>query len=195
MAERLIFLVRHGQYHFDGQNRGRLTELGWEQARYTGDLLQRYRVNRILCSTLPRAQETAKVIGRMAKRTPQEDELLVEAVPSIPPRMAETILQMMENDPTLTHAAIHEHKKRADAAFERYFVPVEGDAYQIDVLVAHGNIIRYFACCALGVNHDTWAKFDIGHASISSVTIGANGAMSLVSWNEMHHIPGDMRSS
>lgn len=59
-----LWLVRHGQAAFDSGDYDRLTELGWQQARWLGEHLSEMRIgfDRIAAGTLRRQQETAQAL-------------------------------------------------------------------------------------------------------------------------------------
>src|SRR5687768_13188710 len=80
-----LLVLRHGQSQADLEDRheGRadfpLTELGREQARRVGAwLAARYRVDRIVASTLIRAAETAEIVGRALGVAVEPDPALME---------------------------------------------------------------------------------------------------------------------
>jgi serine/threonine-protein phosphatase PGAM5 len=192
MTLRMLYLIRHGQYDTGIQHRdgGSLTKLGQEQANYAAQAVAHLPITAIHVSTMIRAIETAKVISKAVKVELQTTDLLREAIPSIPPRIAEHILALMQADPSLTHETIHEERKRADAAFEHFFTaPEEGGPNIHELLVCHGNILRFLCCRALDINIDTWAKMNIYHCGISSISIDAQGRMRLVTHNETRHLP------
>jgi serine/threonine-protein phosphatase PGAM5 len=192
MTLRTLYLIRHGQYetgdpHRDG---GSLTPLGNKQAQYVAKAFAQIPVHTIYASTMLRAVETANIIAKTIEMSYQTTELLREAIPSIPPRIAEQILALMKNDPNLTHESIHEERKRADAAFEHFFTAAAENAQPInELLVCHGNILRYLICRAIDINVDTWAKMNINHCGISSISIDSQGRMRLVTHNETRHLP------
>ncbi|MCI0708683.1 MAG: histidine phosphatase family protein [Chloroflexi bacterium] len=193
MLYRTLYLVRHGQYDTaatvtDG---GSLTDLGKVQAEAAGKALEDIPINMIYASTMVRAIETANLIANIVRADFLVTDLLREAIPSIPPRIAEHILAMMEQDPDFTHQSIYDDQKRADEAFERYFIAPEDEDEHV-VLSSHGNIIRYLTCKALGVNVDTWAKMNINHGSITTITVDEQGLMRLVNYNETGHLPRDI---
>ena len=74
----MLYLVRHGQTPYNVENRLQgqldipLSETGREQARELGERLKAEgpRVNKLYCSTLSRAGETARIIGRALMLTP-----------------------------------------------------------------------------------------------------------------------------
>ena len=192
MTLRTLYLIRHGQYDTGNQHRdgGSLTQLGREQAKYAGQAFAHLPIHAIHASTMLRAVETANIIAKELNTDYKTTELLREAIPSIPPRIAEQILALMKNDPNLTHESIHEERKRADAAFEHFFVaPAEDSAPVNELLVCHGNILRYLCCRAIDINVDTWAKMNINHCGITSISIDWQGRMRLVTHNETRHLP------
>lgn len=171
---------------------GSLTDVGKQQAECVARVLDGVALTSVVASTMLRAIETAAII---AEATPIEytvTDLLREAIPSIPPRIATHILDLMARDPNITHESIHEDQKRADEAFNQFFVPPQDEDDTHDVLVCHGNILRYLMCKALGVNADTWAKMNINHCGITTIMIDENGLMRLHSHNETRHLPIDL---
>jgi serine/threonine-protein phosphatase PGAM5 len=196
MALRTLYLIRHGQYqtgvkHPDG---GSLTEKGCQQARIAGAALAHIPFSAIYASTMTRARETAVLI---AEHVPVEiylTDLLREALPGIPPRFAEEILGMMQRDPSITHETIHQDRLRADQAFEQFFIPPDEKSDTHEALVCHGNMVRYLTCKALGIHVDTWAKMNIHHCGITTITVDEQGSMRLVSHNETRHLPLELVS-
>src|SRR5262245_20748270 len=144
MSLRTLYLIRHGQYETGVQHRdgGSLTALGIEQAKCAAQAVAHLPINAIHASTMVRAVETANIIAQAVQMDYQTHDLLREAIPSIPPRIAEHILALMQNDPSFTHESIHEERKRADAAFEHFFTAAPDDDAPIhELLVCHGNIL------------------------------------------------------
>jgi len=192
MTVRTLYLVRHGQYDLSAKviDGGSLTELGKMQAEHAGLALAHMPIDVIYASTMTRAIETAHIIAQVLKKDFMTHEVLREAIPSIPPRIASQILEMIERSATFTYDSINEDKKRADKAFEQFFVPPEPDSEgSHEVLVCHGNILRYLTCRALDINVDTWAKININHCGITSISIDEQGRMRLISHNETRHMP------
>ena len=196
MAFRTLYLIRHGQYdtkvkQADG---GSLTDLGKQQAGYVATALKDIPITKIYASTMVRAIETGNIIAQANEHQYAVSDLLREVIPSIPPRIATLVFQMMATNPNITHESIHEDQQRADEAFDKFFIPPEGDDDTNDVFACHGNIIRYLTCKALGVNTDTWAKLIINHCSITTISIDSDGLINLQSYNETGHIPTNLRT-
>ena len=191
---RMIYLVRHGQYDTSVTDKdgGGLTDLGREQAHLVGEALEYLPVERLISSTMSRAIETADIMAEYVEGERTKSDLLREAIPTIPPRFAEHFIDLMNRDPNFSHEAIHDDKQRANEAFETFFIPPSlANVDQHDIIVCHGNIMRYLTCKALDINVDTWGKLDIDHCGITIISVDSQGLMRLVSHNETRHIPFD----
>ena len=83
-----LWLVRHGQAAFATDDYDRLTELGWQQARWLGEHLRDLGVgfDRIAAGTLRRQQETAQVLAEVLGGT-------VETVPGLEEYDSDRLLQ------------------------------------------------------------------------------------------------------
>ncbi|MGJ3241043.1 MAG: histidine phosphatase family protein [Anaerolineae bacterium] len=192
MTTRTLYLIRHGQYDTSVKTAdgGSLTDTGREQAKHAGEAVARIPVDALHASTMTRALETATIIAERLNMPYQTHEVLREAIPTIPPRVASEILNLMEHDPEFTHDTIHQDKKRADEAFAHFFTaPASDEPSRHEVLVCHGNIIRYLLCRALDINIDTWAKLDINHCGLCIVTIDEQGRTRLITHNATGHLP------
>lgn len=196
VAQRTLYLVRHGQYDTSVRtpDGGSLTEIGKQQAEYVAKAIKELPITSIYASTMVRAIETGNIIAQAKQMNYAVSDLLREGLPSIPPRIATQILEMMAYDPNLTHESIHEDGQRADEAFTHFFAPSKNDEDAHDVLACHGNLIRYLTSKALGVTTDTWAKLNINHCSITTVMVDENGALQLHSYNETGHLPAAMKT-
>ena len=191
MAQRILYLVRHGQY--DPQTRtadklgGRLTELGRTQAHLTAERLRHLPITTIHHSTLRRASETASIIASAVTAVPlRPARVLWECLPCIPPHLTQQFAHLSE-------AVIEKDALQAERAFERYF-KAAAKITRHEIIVCHGNIIRYLVCRALQVPVESWANTDIHNCGISEVAIESDGRMMLISHNDTGHLPYDLRT-
>ena len=83
-----LWLVRHGQAAFATDDYDRLTELGWQQARWLGEHLHELgvRFDRIAAGTLRRQQETARALAEVLGGA-------VETVPGLEEYDSDRLLQ------------------------------------------------------------------------------------------------------
>ena len=179
---RRVVLIRHGQY--DEHDTGSLTALGRKQAAHTGHAFVGARVDSMLASTLIRAKETAAIVRESIPHVKlSHSALLCECVPT--PLPASLRLGL---DP----AQIRVDRERADKAWDKVFRPTK--ASRTDLVVCHGNIIRYFVCRALGVPVKSWVKMQSLHCGISEVSVLPNGETRLASYNDTGHLPRELRT-
>lgn len=194
MGIRYLYLVRHGQYDIESQEElgGNLTGIGREQAQATAEALSQLPIRSVYTSPWQRAQETAAIVcERLTGIQPQIVPELVELIPAIPARDAYFFAM---HRPNLTREHIEETRAVADEAFNRLFCPspVQED-FPHEVVVCHGNIIRYFVCKTLGVPADTWTNMETNQCGITRCAIEADGRMRLISMNDTGHLPLALR--
>lgn len=89
-AVRHLILIRHGQYNLDGATDAEryLTEMGRKQAACTGERLKLLKIpfDKMIRSTMTRAQETGKIISTHIANIPIENCSLIEEGAPIAPQ-------------------------------------------------------------------------------------------------------------
>lgn len=185
MGTRIIHVVRHGQTAQGGppdELGNGLTSLGQRQARRVTLRLSDLPVSVIHYSTLRRAAETAHIIAEQFPGVPvRPSRLLWECIPGLP-------VTVRNDYPAISRRAAARDWKRAGLAFDKYFRPVRGgDRHEI--IVAHGNLIRYFALRALGVTPGLWSQTDIRNCGLSEIHVESDGVTMLIALNDAGHIP------
>jgi serine/threonine-protein phosphatase PGAM5 len=197
MAQRMLFLIRHGQYEStpdDGELGGLLTDLGKQQAQVVGAALSGLNLSAIHCSSMRRAEETAQIISQLTPTLdPTPTRLLWELIPTIPPHLEEVFQVMAAQNPYFNIEDVLQNREYADQAFDTFFRPSNNSADNL-ALVCHGNIIRYFVCLSLGINPDKWSDMYINHCSLTSILVEPNGNRVLTSYNETGHLPKHMKT-
>lgn len=190
MAKKTLILVRHGQYHkcTDDQPE-QLTTLGKKQAQYVARRLSEYQIDRIIHSSMPRAAETAQIIKERLnhRKTFLSCDELRECVPGFPKNRRKksgfTDLKKLKD-----------HQAQAERAFKKHFKTPQKSS--VEVLVCHGNIIRYLVSKTLGVDTLAWTKMDIHQCGITIIEIKSTGdnKRTLISHNDVGHIPLEQRT-
>jgi len=179
---RTLFLVRHGQYSSEG-----LTRLGKMQAAHTARRMRRVPATAIYCSTMKRAVETAEIIAREHRGLPlRRARLLRECLPGLPPALRQEL--------GITTETMRRGKDQADRAYRRYFKRSPGREL-CDVLVCHGNLIRYLVCRALALGAYAWCSLGSAHCGITVIRIMADGELVLDSYNDTGHLPERLRKT
>ena len=182
---RTVYLIRHGDYNYNDPKdevtgRG-LTRLGREQAKFVATRLSQLPVpiRSLHSSMLLRAVQTADVVAGVLKLPVDHDSLLNECTP---PTNRPDIMA------TLRPGEADSAQAQLDRAWFQYFdVSQNGDAH--DVLVCHGNVIRWFVCRALGADTKQWGSMEIGNCSMTIITIKPDGTARLVMFDDVSHIP------
>ncbi|XP_065091422.1 serine/threonine-protein phosphatase Pgam5, mitochondrial isoform X2 [Ochlerotatus camptorhynchus] len=189
---RHLILVRHGQYNMDGRSdlERYLTEKGQKQAAISGERLKELDINfdKIVRSTMTRAQETAKIMSISLPELKLYDDALLEEGAPIPP------------EPPVGHwrpeISFFEDGARIEAAFRKYFHRAEPDQKQdsYTLIVCHANVIRYFVCRALQLPPEAWLRISLGHASLTWISIMDDGRVTLRTLGETGHMPRELLS-
>ena len=186
MGTHIIYLVRHGQMAkgdpSDELEKG-LTPLGQRQARRVALRLSGLPVSAIHYSTLRRAAETAQIIAEQFPAVPlRPSRLLWECLPGLP-------VTVRKYYPDISRREAERDWRRAGRAFAKYFRPVRGNDRH-EIIVAHGNLIRYFALRALGVSPKMWTQSDMRNCGLSEIHVHPDGVTMLIALNDTGHIPG-----
>jgi serine/threonine-protein phosphatase PGAM5 len=190
-AARTIVLVRHGNYVDDPGADPRLgphlSPLGVAQAHLVGARLAGLpvRFDALYASPLQRARDTAAVIaGDFPGRHFEVVDDLAECTP--PTRRTEITAHDKSEDLAACQAQL-------DRAFARFFRPAVGHE-ETDLLVCHGNVIRYLVTRALGVDTKAWLEMSPGHASITRIRVEADGRFKVISVGDVGHLPSNLRT-
>jgi serine/threonine-protein phosphatase PGAM5 len=210
MATRHLYLVRHGQRETgpgpDALGPG-LTVLGWKQAHQAARRLAKLKIDVIHTSSLRRTMETAQILAVEQASLPiRPSRLLWECIPALP----ETVWEWFKAHPEPAEGKIPEailpwraiwgelgdpeqlvdDFEQAREAWKKYFIPAKGKDRH-DIIVCHGNLIRYFVVRALNAPPESWIQMDIYNCSISEVAVETDGRARLVSHNESGHLSAD----
>ncbi len=186
-VRRLIFL-RHGQYDELALSRGggALTPLGRKQAAHTAKALRQLPVSVVWSSTLRRASETASIVASKQPRARvKRSSLLCEVVPTKLPRSIKLRVRV-----DATH--VKNDRIRADRAFTKLFRAAQGE--RTEIVVCHGNLIRYLVCRALGIEPKLWMRLDSTHCGLTEFRVLPRGVVRVVRYNDVGHIPPSMRT-
>ncbi|ESN91738.1 hypothetical protein HELRODRAFT_70034 [Helobdella robusta] len=187
MKARNILLIRHGEYDF---NTGKLTDRGCKkQASHAAYRLKQMNISvgPVYHSTLTRATETASIIHKNL-RLPFPliaDSMLEEGGPT-PPNPTISYWSLPERD-------YHVDGPRLESAFRRYFFRPDDNDGQTnkitnEVIIAHGNIIRFFVLRSLQLPTNTWMRMFVAHASITRLHIQHDGIVSMSLFGDSGHI-------
>ncbi len=179
--------MRHGQYVVE--TGGSLSELGREQARATASWLGRHldgqKVDTVWSSTLPRAKETAAIVANHlhAEKVVRHANVRAASV------LREGMYTKVKGYEVPASERL-EDRERADAAYARFFKTSRSD--RLDLVVCHGNLIRYLVCRAIDVPIARWTRMNSNHCAITRILVRDSGAIRVVSYNETTHLPAEL---
>ncbi len=189
---RSIFLIRHGHYdesderdEFAGKG---LTPLGIAQTRLLSTRLKAMSVefSSLTSSTMTRARQTGMVINEEFPELEfNQNELICECTP---PSWRKDI--MIGLDTTEKEQCV----KNIEQAFKEFFTPSPDANDRNDIIVCHGNVIRYFVTKVLKVDTMSWLQMSITNCSLTIVRIKPDGTMKLDAFSDYGHIPENMRT-
>jgi serine/threonine-protein phosphatase PGAM5 len=192
---RHILFIRHGQYTMAKEDEGRkLTDLGRAQARLTAEHLatlayQRpMQIEKIYSSNLCRARETAEIIANQFPNVQfEQDALLAEGVPcASSPGLG---LDVDEGDLDRLETAFHKYMHRLHLD-KKGGANGTGDVYEI--IVCHGNVIRYFCCRLMQLPPEAWSRFEINNCGVTHITIKPTGTVTMLSLGDTTPIPDEL---
>lgn len=189
---RTLYLIRHGQYDHDDDRDpdiGKaLMPLGIAQSRLVANRLKTLpvKMSSLISSTMTRARQTAMIINQDFQELElQQTRLIRECTP---PTWREDIME--GEDPEELKICTD----NLDVAFSQYFIPSPDEEDRNDIIVCHGNVIRYFVTKVLKVETMSWLQMTTGNCGLTVVRIKSDSSMKLVSFNDMGHIPPNLRT-
>jgi serine/threonine-protein phosphatase PGAM5 len=160
-----------------------------------------------------RAKETAALIAKQfqeEKMTPQKpDPLLNEALPApmipIRPDIPGATEEIDLNHDRIEEAFqkyFYRDDKDDDSnvikkAFQKYFYRDDGESNanidndEFEIIVCHGNVIRYFFCRALQLPPEAWLRMQTLNCSITYIVIRPNGMVSARMMGDIGHLDYD----
>jgi serine/threonine-protein phosphatase PGAM5 len=192
-GSRTIYLIRHGQYDQNDERdpdigKG-LVPLGIAQARLVADRLKNLHVNitSLISSTMTRAHQTAMIINEdFPELELQQSGLIRECTM---PTWRQDIMDKEDPNDMLNCT------NNLDSAFAIYFTPSPDEQDKHDIIVCHGNVIRYFVTKVLNVESLSWLQMTVTNCGITVVQVKPGGTMKLESFNDVGHIPVNMQTS
>lgn len=189
---RTIYLIRHGDYNqtdeVDEFTGNELTPLGIAQARLLSARLKSIQVKftSLSSSIMTRARQTAMIINEeFPDLELKQNELISECTP---PTWRKDV--MAESD----SSELAECVANIEKSFKEYFIPSPDENDRNDIIVCHGNVIRYFITKVLNVDTMSWLQMSITNCSLTIIRIKPDGSMKLDAFSDYGHIPENMRT-
>lgn len=189
---RSLYLIRHGEYNIsdtsDAKIGKELTPLGIAQTRLLAARLKSMSVEftSLTSSTMTRAHQTAMVLNQEFPNLElKQDELICECTP---PTWREDVMA------DETKSDLNNCVENLEEAFLEFFIPSQDANDRNDIIVCHGNVIRYFVTKVLKVDTMAWLQMSITNCSLTIIRIKPDGTMKLDTFSDYGHIPENMRT-
>ena len=186
---RNVWLIRHGEYVHgveDDPDEGELVALGRQQARLVAARLAGYPITftSLQASSMNRARQTAEILVEFfPQMTPALQVDIRECTP--PTTRADIMAGLGPGEPEGCQSTLED-------AWLRIFRPAEGTADENDIVVCHGNVIRWFMARAVGNASVNWLQASIANCSLTVIQVRADGSVKLISFADSGHIPWGM---
>jgi serine/threonine-protein phosphatase PGAM5 len=84
--------------------------------------------------------------------------------------------------------------KNIEQFYRESFIPAPAAGDRHELVVCHGNIIRYFVAKALRVDTMSWLQMSISNCSLTVIRVMSDGKMKLDAFGDYGHIPENMRT-
>lgn len=188
-AARVIVLVRHGNYDEDPKADAKLgpplSPIGVAQAHLAGARLAGLGLHfdAFYVSPVQRARDTAAIIAQdFPGSSFKVDDDLAECIP--PTRRKEITKDVKPAD-------LASCKAQFDRLFDRYFHPAQG-TQKAEMLVCHGDVIRYLVTRALGVDTMAWLEMSVRNASITQILVEPDGRFKVITVGDDGFMPANL---
>jgi probable phosphoglycerate mutase len=188
-----LVLVRHGQQRDaeQGVDDGELSDRGIEQSRLVAQRLAALKFSNVWHSPFVRAADTVRVLREsLPGIDPKPSALLMDCVPSGPSADMPTAYKSFFTP--RTQAEIEAGAAQMSDAVAEYLGP--GVKGQTDLLVTHNSVIAWLVREVLGAPEWKWLTLSQAHCGITVLHQRAGRPWTLVSHNDVGHLPADLRT-
>ncbi|MGK4579126.1 histidine phosphatase family protein [Kitasatospora sp. HPMI-4] len=195
MQDRYLYLARHGEATPDERE---LTGAGRRQAELLGKRLHGVPLTAIHHGPLPRAAQTARLVGAQLGGVPlRESEAAGDYVPYIPerhefpPEVADAL--------SARFASVSAEESARGAELARQAVrdftgPTnQGDAPRHDLVVTHAFLIAWLVRAAMDAPAWRWMGLNHGNAALTVIRYSPARPATVLVYNDMSHLPDDLR--
>jgi probable phosphoglycerate mutase len=190
-ATRYLYLVRHGEALPDESG---LTDSGRQQAVLLGRRLRDCPLSVIHHGPLPRAEQTARLIGEQIGDVPLcRSEAAGDYVPHIPTREelpAEFFLRFLEGATAEERERGPELARRAVGLFTG---PVDGTQDRHELVVTHNFLVAWLVRDAMQAPKWRWLGLNHANAALTVIRYAPGRPPSVLVTNDMRHLTADLR--
>lgn len=192
-ATRYLYLVRHGEAASEESG---LTEGGRRQAILLGQRLRGAPLTAVHHGPLPRAEQTARLIGDQLKNVPlRVSEVAGDYVPYMPVRdelpagSADFLLRFLAG-------ATEEEREHGPAlarqALDMFTGPVDGEEDRHELVVTHNFLVAWLVRDAMHAPQWRWLGLNHGNAALTVIRYAPGRPASVLISNDMRHLPPEL---
>ncbi|MFF6995446.1 histidine phosphatase family protein [Streptomyces sp. NPDC008313] len=193
-ATRYLYLVRHGEALPDESG---LTDAGRRQATLLGQRLRDIPLTAVHHGPLPRAEQTAHLIGEQLDSVPlHASEVAGDYVPHIPgrdelpPEAADFYLRFLAD-------ATDEERTQGPAlarqALDLFTGAVDGEEDRHELVVTHNFLVAWLVRDAMHAPRWRWLGLNHCNAALTVLRYVPGRAASVLLCNDMRHLPTELR--
>lgn len=193
-GSRYLYLVRHGEATADESG---LTAAGRRQAALLGRRLRDVPLAAVHHGPLPRAEETARLIGEQLEGVPlRVAEAAGDYVPylpersELPPESADLFLRFLDG---VTDEERANGAGLARRALELFTGPVDGAQDRHELVVTHNFLVAWLVRDAMHAPNWRWLGLNHGNAALNVIRYAPGRPASLLVSNDMRHLPEELR--
>ncbi|WP_449352364.1 histidine phosphatase family protein [Streptomyces shaanxiensis] len=193
-ATRYLYLARHGEALPDESG---LTEAGRRQAVLLGQRLRDVPLTAVHHGPLPRAVQTARLIGDQLNNVPlHASDLAGDYVPYVPPRhelpadSADFYLRFLADT---TEEERDQGATPARRALDLFTGPADGEEDRHELVVTHNFLVAWLVRDALHAPKWRWLGLNHANAALTVIRYAPGRAPSVLVTNDMRHLPADLR--
>jgi probable phosphoglycerate mutase len=193
-ATRYLYLVRHGEALPDESG---LTEDGRRQAKLLGQRLRDVPFEAVHHGPLPRAEQTARLIGDQLKDvSAQVSEVAGDYVPYMPVK-DELPAESADFYLSFLAGATDEERERGPAlarrALDLFTGPVNGEEDRHELVVTHNFLVAWLVRDAMHAPKWRWLGLNYCNAALTVIRYAPGRAASVLIANDMRHLPPELR--
>ncbi|MDR3032249.1 MAG: histidine phosphatase family protein [Kitasatospora sp.] len=195
MHDRYLYLARHGQATPDETA---LTDAGRRQAQLLGERLRSVPLTAVHHGPLPRAAQTARLIGEQLDGVPLcESDAAGDYVPYVPGRdelpadHADFMLDWLAEVTEAERAQGAELARAAEAAFTG---PVrDGAGPRHELVVTHAFLVAWLVRAALDSPRWRWIGLNQANTGLTVLRYAVDRPATVLIHNDQSHLPQELR--
>ncbi|SEH00458.1 probable phosphoglycerate mutase [Nonomuraea solani] len=189
---RHLYITRHGEAAPDGTG---LTANGRRQAALLGERLKDVPFSAVHHGPLPRAAQTARLIGESLPGVPlRESEIAGDYVPYVPVEgelPAEIAAQYKRFFEPVTPEEREEGARLASQALDLFTGPANEPRHEL--VVTHNFLVGWLVRAAMDAPPWRWLGVNQANAALTVIRYAPGRPSSVLVFNDMSHLPRELR--